>query len=280
MNLPATLQLIRVGNCLMAAAAVWVGSYLTVGFQDSRSLWVVMAGAFVICAGGNIVNDIIDRDADRINHPARPLPSGRLTLSAAKRVALLCHLGALSMIFISNWYVMSLGLLTIVALFTYNLWLKKLPLVGNLLIGILGGLAFLCGGLAVDPGRALELPGPLMAAIFAVLFHLIREIVKDVEDLEGDGLQQVRSLGRLIGVRAALIVALGLLLTLIFLTLVPVWYGWYGEWYLIIVLLLIDLPLLGLLVLTCLRPKRQHIQWSRAALKIGMLLGLVALLIG
>jgi hypothetical protein len=46
------------------------------------------------------------------------------------------------------------------------------------------------------------------------------------------------------------------------------------------VLLLIDLPLLGLLVLTCLRPKRQHIQWSRAALKIGMLLGLVALLIG
>ena len=264
----------------MAAAAVWVGSYLTAGFRGSFSLWVAMSGAFLICAGGNVVNDIIDRDADRINHPARPLPSGEMLLSTAKRIALLCHILALFLIFLSNWNVMSLGLATIAVLFTYNIWLKRLPLIGNLLIGMLGGAAFLCGGLVVDPDRALDLPGPLVAASFAVLFHLIREIVKDVEDLEGDGFQQVHSLGRLVGVRTALFVALGLFLVLIILTLMPVWYGWYGEWYLRIVVLLIDLPLLSLLVLTCLRPKREFIQWSRAALKIGMLLGLVALLVG
>jgi geranylgeranylglycerol-phosphate geranylgeranyltransferase len=279
-NIPATLRLIRFGNCLMVAAAVWVGAYLTVGFHGSIELVVSMSGAFLICAGGNVVNDIIDRDADRINHPSRPLPSGELTISAARMVALSCHAFALIPVILSNRPVMTLGLATMSALFAYNLWLKRLPLIGNLLIGILGGMAFLCGGLSVDPEHALELPGPLVASAFAIMFHLIREIVKDVEDIDGDRLQQIRSLGRLAGARPALIVALLLFVMFIILTIVPAWYGWYGDRYLVIVLFMIDLPLFVLLTLTCVNPKRQFVQWSRAGLKIGMVLGLVALLAG
>ena len=50
----------------------------------------------------------------------------------------------------------------------------------------MSGTVLLAGGLAVDIEQTWQLPGPLVAAIFAFLFHTVREILKDVCDIDGD----------------------------------------------------------------------------------------------
>src|SRR5688572_28796918 len=106
-----------------------------------------------VCSGGlyffgMALNDIADRDKDKVNAPNRVLPSGRLTLQSAKRAAgaaLGVSLAAILLVMetqifqrIAAW---SLVVLCIVA---YNLWFKIPPVMGlvrafNLLLGVTAG---------------------------------------------------------------------------------------------------------------------------------------------
>jgi geranylgeranylglycerol-phosphate geranylgeranyltransferase len=275
----SSLQLIRFGNCLIAAVSVWVGAYLAAGFVTTPALWVTMAGVFCICAGGNIVNDIIDRRIDTISHPDRPIPAGKVSIHAAKVLAIIFHLSAMILIAFSNLTVALAGVFAILALLAYNLRLKRVPLVGNLIIAILAGLTLVCGGLAVDPDATLLLPGPIVAAMFAFFFHLIREIIKDIEDMDGDSRNNASSLALWLGVKPSLSLALLLTLIAMALTVLPFVLGWYGIVYLWIVLLLVDLPVTAFVLLAFLRPSRRRLNWCRICLKVGMVCGLAALVV-
>src|SRR5438552_1610092 len=82
------LRLARPLNCAMAAVGVGIGGIVAVGSQawGSLALPLVLAGAAAafFTAGGNALNDLYDRETDRVNHPKRPLPSGQLRLETAK----------------------------------------------------------------------------------------------------------------------------------------------------------------------------------------------------
>jgi len=72
-------------------------------------------------------------------------------------------------------------LFSIVLLFLYSKYLKRIPLLGNVTVAFLTGLVFIFGGVVVsNPGAAI------VPAVFAFLINLIRELVKDMEDIEGD----------------------------------------------------------------------------------------------
>ena len=73
------------------------------------------------------------------------------------------------------------AILVSIALASYAFWLKRIPFVGNLVVSGLTGVTFVAGGIAIDSVR-----GTLIPAIFAFLFTTAREIVKDLEDTEGD----------------------------------------------------------------------------------------------
>lgn len=277
MQIILSLQLIRFGNCLIAAVSVWVGGYLAVGFVTTPALWLTMAGVFCICAGGNIVNDIVDRRIDSISHPERPIPAGRMSANSAKVLAIVFHLSAIILIAFSSLIVALAGVFAILALLAYNLRLKKVPLVGNLIVAILAGLTFIVGGLAVAPDATLLLPGPIVAAVFAFFFHLNREIIKDIEDMDGDSRENASSLACWLGVKTSLSVALLLTFIAVALTVLPFVFEWYGCVYLWIVLVLVDLPVLAFVLLAFFKPSRQHLNWCRICLKVGMVFGLAAL---
>src|SRR5438132_12804893 len=78
------LRLARPLNCAMAAVGVGIGGIVAVGSQawGSLALPLVLAGvaAASFTAGGNALNDLYDREPDRVNHPTRPLPSAQLRL--------------------------------------------------------------------------------------------------------------------------------------------------------------------------------------------------------
>ncbi|MDD3731162.1 MAG: UbiA family prenyltransferase, partial [candidate division Zixibacteria bacterium] len=139
-------------------------------------------------------------------------------------------------------------------------------------------LTFLTGGWAINHKWVLQLPGPLIPAVFAFFFHLVREIVKDVEDIEGDAHAGVETLPQVIGISRALMTALGLFFILVILTYIPILTGWFGRTYEIITVYMVDLPLLLILILIWGYPSPKMLRLGSYALKVGMALGLVALL--
>lgn len=266
-------------NCLLAAAAVMIGGYLADPVPSYTALIFTALAALLVCAAGNTHNDVIDIEIDRINRPDRVLPQGSISVSHAGMAAVACAAGALLAAVFVNWRVFATVAGALLLLFLYNRYLKRVPTAGNLAIALLSGMTFLIGGFACDPYLTFHLPGPLIPAGFAVLYHLVREILKDCDDVGGDGNRGVKTLPHLIGVQKAAGVALGLFFMLVVLTYVPVYYRWFSRAYEILTIYLVDLPLLGLLIFVWGNPSRRLLRISSFALKIGMLLGLLALLI-
>jgi geranylgeranylglycerol-phosphate geranylgeranyltransferase len=273
------LRLIRFVNCLLAMVGVWVGAWMTSPIIPYFAPLVAACAAFLVCAAGNVVNDIVDIEIDSVNRPRRVLVRGVVTLREARWLATGLNLAALALALCAGWPLAAVATLTILLLFAYNLRLKKVPLAGNALVAVLAGLTFITGGIAVDPALAFHLPGPLVPAAFAFFFHFVREIVKDVEDMEGDRPAGVQSLPCVAGVSRSLLLALLLFLILSLATVIPVMERWYGRAYEIITLYVVDLPLLALLVIVWRRPDQVILRAASTALKVGMALGLVALLL-
>jgi geranylgeranylglycerol-phosphate geranylgeranyltransferase len=275
-----TWRLIRGVNCLMAMVGVWIGAHLAQGGAEYYRPYMAGLATFLVCAFGNIINDLIDIESDRINRPRRVLVREALSPGFAVGLAVASSLLAILLSMTARWEIVTMVVVAIGLLVAYNFRLKRIPVLGNIVVAVLGGLTLITGGLAVAPSRVLEMPGALLPALMAVPFHMVREIVKDVEDIAGDRQAGVVTLPQLIGVRPALTVAGVLFMALVGLTLVPIWAGWFGRAYEIIAVYVIDIPLIGLLICLWLRPGQPLLAVTSLALKFGMLMGIVALLVG
>ena len=271
-------RLIRVANCFLATVGVWIGAYLT--WLQPVYFGPLVAGlaAFCVCAAGNIVNDLRDIETDRIVHPDRVLVRGSLSIRLARNLAITLNVAAVIMAAAVSWVLTAMAVATIGLLLAYNYYLKQVPLAGNATVALLSGMTFVTGGVAADPVLAFRLPGPLIPMAFAFFFHLVREIVKDVQDIEGDRRQGVNSLPQVIGQSRSLAMALLFFMILVILTLIPIGAGWFGRTYEVLTVYVVDLPLLGLLVVLYGFPTAKMLRISSTALKIGMAIGLVALL--
>jgi geranylgeranylglycerol-phosphate geranylgeranyltransferase len=273
------LKLIRFVNCMLAMVGVGVGAYMTWLRPNYYEPLVAAAAAFLICAGGNIINDLVDVKVDRINRPDRGLVRGALSKKFATVLAALVNVAAILLSLAVNLTITTIALVVIALLLLYNLRLKRVPLAGNVVIAALGGLTFLTGGFAVDNVMALTLPGPLIPAAYAFSFHMVREIIKDVEDIEGDCRVGIKTLPQVIGVRNSLSLALLLFLILVILTYLPILTGWFGVYYQVITVYIIDLPLLLMLIFIWGNPTPPMLRIGSLSLKAGMGLGIVALIL-
>lgn len=272
-TLRALVLLPRPLNCLITALSAGVGA-LAAGPALPHGVWWAALAAALIAGSGNSLNDVADLEIDRINRPERPLPAGHLGRPAALVHSLVLALAGSG---IALWQGPALGgmaLLVTAALVLYDLWLKHTALWGNLLVSALAAAAFPFGALAAGQlGRAW------IPAGFAFLFHLGREIVKDIEDMEGDRALGAHTLPLRVGASLAARLAAGILLILAAFTWWPWLAGIYGWKYLAPVL-----GVDGLLLWTGWRLLRDRKAVPGAhlgsRLKWGMLLGLVAVVAG
>ena len=273
-------RLIRAVNCLIAAVAVLVGAYLTNYVIPTVDLILTAISAFLVCAGGNALNDLVDLKTDAINRPDRVLVRGDIGKPTAFYIAVSnTVLGLILSAFVNLWVFVTVAT-AILLLVAYNLLLKHVPVLGNLIVAIVSGLTFIAGGLAVDFDLTWMLPGPLIGAVYAVFFHYVRELIKDIQDIEGDSAAGIATLPLKIGVSASVATGLILFFVLVVLTYVPVYYAWFGRFYEVVVIYIVDLPLLALLILIWGNPSRLMLRIGSIGLKAGMLLGLAALVLG
>ena len=273
-QLSAFFLLPRPINGLITALSVGIGALTADQAPAWPALLLAALSAALINGAGNAFNDLLDIDIDRINRPLRPLPAGRLTPSAAGMQSLLLALAGCALAF---WLSPSHGLiaLAVAALLAfYSISLKNSLLWGNVLVALAGAIAFPYGALAAgDIGRSW------IPALFAFLFHLGREIVKDIEDVAGDQIRGERTLPLCWGRTQAALLASLVYLLLVGFTWMPFFTGLYGALY---ALALLPVHALVGYVLWQLYRQRAILADDRLGrlLKVGMFLGLVAIVVG
>jgi geranylgeranylglycerol-phosphate geranylgeranyltransferase len=212
MEIKAFLEITRPHNCFLAGLVGLLGSIVAAGhFPDLKISVLVFLVVTLGCSGGNTINDYFDYEIDRINRPERPLPRGAMTRKAAFWYALLLFALGLGLAALVNLYAFVLALAAYTAMFLYAWKLKPMPFVGNLVVASLTGATPLYGAVAVGE---LGLAGYL--ALCAFLVNVAREVIKDIEDVEGDLAKGARTLPIIWGKkRAAYVGVLFALLTVV-----------------------------------------------------------------
>ncbi|MCJ7811800.1 UbiA family prenyltransferase, partial [bacterium] len=123
--------------------------------------------------------------------------------------------------------------------------------------------------------------GPaLIVGTFAFFYHWGREIIKDIEDIEGDRSQNLKTLPIVCGVKPALTWATVLLVILIGLTLIPYVLRIFSILYLIVVTLGVNVFLVYVMVSMWKRPDSAHLGRLALWMKFDMFFGLLAVYLG
>ena len=269
----AVIQITRPQNCLITLASVLMGGWLGVHALPAH-LWIAAFSAAAVMAGGNALNDLWDVETDRVNHPRRPLPSNRLSPQAAAVECVVLMAFGLGLSLFLPPEAIATAVLACGCLVAYNRRLKHVPLAGNLAVSLLCGMAFVYGGFAVGAPVPAAVP-----ALFATVYHLGREILKDAQDIPGDRIAPGGTLPLRWGPRSSCRLAAGVYAFLVLLTPVPYLMGLYGLPYLILVSLL-DVMLACIVFFVLRVPDTQRLRRGNRFLKAGMMLGLLAILAG
>ncbi len=273
------LKLVRVGNLVVSFAGTIVGGLAGrgAGLPFDGAFWGAVLLAAVstslITGGGNVLNDLLDREGDRTNHPDRPLVTGAISVRTARALVVALFVGGILVVLPVMIHEPLLGLLlavAVVALLGYEFLLKQRGFVGNLVVGLLTGLVFLYGGAAV--GAA---PPMVIFAGMAFLATLSREVIKDMEDVAGDVGRS--TLPKSYGLRTSGRVARAAVVAAIVLSLAPflgilVLESLVGIIYLVLVLAADAVFVLSVAYL----PGRLH--WEQTMSKVGMSVALLAFL--
>ncbi len=274
------IEILRPGNALMGAISI-----ILVAIVDktiSIPIILAMIAVFFETAAGNVINDYFDYNIDLVNKPERPIPSGRISLKNGKNYAyFLFFAGTVCGFLISyltdNWIPFIIVLIANVILYLYAYKLKTTPLIGNLAVGFMTGFGFVFGGFTINN------PDIILTSIFLGFFAFVmttaREIVKDIEDVEGDKKDGARTLPILIGKKTPAILAT--ILTIVDCALCPLLYVYhiFGTLYLIIIAIAVILFIYSaILILKSQDEATAH--KSSKLLKIGMLIAFLSFALG
>jgi 4-hydroxybenzoate polyprenyltransferase len=183
------LKLVRWPNLLMMVISQYLAAIFLIGpvskylnILRDLDLAFICLGTISVAAAGYIINDYYDVKIDYINKPDRVVVGKLLK----RRSAMFIHLGLNALGIVAGALVsLKIAIIDFVAaiwLWGYSNQLKRMPLVGNLSVAILSGMSIAIVEIHYQSGNSLV----YIYALFAFFISLIREILKDIEDLKGD----------------------------------------------------------------------------------------------
>lgn len=222
------LKLIRFQNLLMIALMQCIIRYgflklqkVELALADWQFALLVLSTVF-IAAGGYIINDIMDQETDSINRPNQVIVGRSISESMAYNLYFgFTIAGALIGFYLSNLIYrdnfFGIFIITSLLLYIYATSFKQIAVIGNILVSLALALSVIIVGLfdiipATDQVNRFQMMLWLELlfdyAVFAFLLNFIREIIKDLEDINGDYNQGMRTLPIVLGVsRTAKVVA-------------------------------------------------------------------------
>jgi geranylgeranylglycerol-phosphate geranylgeranyltransferase len=275
-KLIAIIEITRPVNLILTFVSIIIAAVICSArtIAPDKILFASISGALA-AAAGNIINDLFDIEIDRINRPGRPLASNNLSPHNAVILFIICSILSLAFSCFINRLAFIVDASALILLFLYSFRLKRIIILGNFIVAFLTGLAFIYGGIAVNSIKYAYIP-----AVFALLINLIREIVKDMEDIEGDKSQGIISFPYLYGFSSSKKVVMLFSLLLIMATFIPFLFNYYKIEYFIIVMSVVNPILIYSLYSLFKNDTKKNLNKISFLLKLDMLFGLIAIYLG
>lgn len=274
------IEILRPGNALMGAISI----ILVALIDKTLSIPVVLAmiTVFFETAAGNVINDYFDYNIDLINKPERPIPSGRISLKNGRNYGYFLFLagtvcGFLISYLTNNWIPFGIVMIADVILYLYAYKLKTTPLIGNLAVGFMTGFGFVFGGYCINNPSIVSTS--IFLGFFAFVMTTAREIIKDIEDIEGDKSDGAKTLPIMIGPKIPALIATVLIIVDCALCPLLYFYHIFGILYLVIIAIAVLLFLYSAFIIIKSQDEKTAAKASKY-LKIGMLIAFVAFAIG
>lgn len=266
-------RLTRVWNLIIIALAQYLTAAFLIDFStilDPR-LFVLTVSTLMIAAGGYIINDYYDIKIDLINKPERVVIGKSIT----RRYAILFHtllsLGGTFLGLFLSWKIAAVNFASATVLWWYSNSLKRQPFIGNLVVALLTGVAIWLVDSLYKTGHFLI----ITYAGFAFFITLIREIIKDMEDLKGDQTFGCQTLPIVWGMRKTKFVIYVILA--IFLTTVLILNFYFQDLPINYFLLFLFVPMLWFLVRLITADTKKDFTWLSRFCKIILLLGILSM---
>jgi 4-hydroxybenzoate polyprenyltransferase len=260
-------------------------------------LLLLIAASILIAAAGYIINDYFDQNIDIVNKPSRLVVGSIIK----RRWAILWHMGfSLSGILLSMMVSWKLGnplpaifnIITVVLLWFYSTTFKKQLLIGNIIISLLTGWVVLVLYVALSPIDIRRPPEDEVKVLtriykfavlyggFAFIISLIREVVKDIEDMQGDARYGCRTVPIVWGVPVAkMFVTVWLIVLIASLVILQVYamqLAWWWSALYSVVTIIIPLGMIMKKLMPATTPQQFHD--ISTTIKLVMLTGILSMI--
>jgi 4-hydroxybenzoate polyprenyltransferase len=265
----AFLKMIRLPNLIFIALTqvlfqfciyypLYKGNILA---HDTRNFILLVAASLFVAAAGYIINDYFDINIDEVNKPERmvvdKLISRRWAIAwhfILSTIAVLLTMLALPVL--QKWYLVLANIFCIAVLWFYSTTFKRNLLIGNIAISLLTAWTILLiffSKLSVSDafdsgfhGQPKFFRFAFLYAGFAFIITLIREAIKDIEDMPGDEKYGCRTMPILWGVNATKVyIAVWMIILIAILIVIQIYVLQFRWWWAVAYcILLIIFPLL------------------------------------
>ena len=267
------VKIVRPLNLFLATIAVLVTGTLIPAWPDLPTLLLTILVVTAVNGAANVLNDWFDYPIDKVNRPYRPIVAGAISRTGALVFASLLFAIAI----IAAWQLAPIArniavFIAIPLLILYTPVFKGIPLAGNLVVAAVLGMTFLFAGSAFG-----YLEHMLIPAALATGFTMVRELIKDIEDYDGDLTAQIATFPVLFGVKTSVILGRVLVVLLMAGCLWPYLTGHYGAYYLITLTCGVEIPLLYVLAYLKHNPSSLGCAHVARILKIDVFAGLLAI---
>ncbi len=243
----AFFKLVRWPNLLITALTMCLVYHCVMRMSSTLMFTLMVISMVLIQAGGYVINDIFDKDIDVVNKPEKLIVGKIFTERQCKLFYIVLTIIGLACALVGSIMALGTSFLTIFAfmvllaclLYTYSQRYKKELVIGNLIVSISVAFAVFLPWIfqmlyiskhelllmTLRPLMQFSLHIVLIYTAFAFLMTLIREIVKDMEDVVGDGRSNCRTIPIAWGMNTAQIIVL-------VLSFIACWMIWGAAYYL------------------------------------------------
>ncbi len=305
------LRLLRLSNLVILVATLYIITQRVIyppliahgiaPSMTSKEYLLFLFIALCIGAGGYVYNDIIDQNTDTENNK-RMIVGHTITQKIAFGVYVFLTLGPLlpmlSLIMEINrpdylWYYFAL----VAIIFVYNQFLKSIALIGNVVVALLCSCAvvlpFLIEWDAMQILKVEDLSNYKLTlsfvgafAVYCFLANLIREIIKDIEDIKGDQIIGLKTLPIVIGIPHTIRITLFLSASL--LVCILSWLGFTllgsgvitsSTTSIVVASLLLIIPLIGIIIKLTVTDEETDFHAISQYWKIYFVCGIIALIL-
>ena len=260
-------------NVVVAALAAIMSAYILENFYYSLTSICTLIIVVFYTGGANAFNDYCDYEIDLINRPNRPLSRGIINSNEAFIFSILMFLiGSLVALLLPlKATIVSVGI-ALPLIIIYSLRLKGILIIGNIVVSMILGLSFIFFGLS--HGNILPM---IVPSFLAFGLTLLRELIKDIADIEGDKENNLKTLPIVIGEENSIFVSYFLIFIIGFGSLMPYYFNIYGNYYLILLILGVEIPLFIIIYYFMKLPVISSAKKGANLLKFSIIAGLIAI---